>query len=166
MLMYIDRLENLLDFGHRLLIFLVLVAFRLSETGQICDMMTSSNGNISALLALCAENSPVTGEFHTQRPVTRSFDVFFELRLNKWLSKQSLGWWFETPPCSLWHHCNGFPGIFLRTQGRNGLKFGMLIYCDHLQNRLDFSHGVLIFLILAPFWLSETGQIWAFRNFL
>ena len=50
----------------------------------------------SALLAICAENSPVTGEFPTQRPVTRSFDVFFDLRLNKRLSKQSWGWWFET----------------------------------------------------------------------
>ena len=37
----------------------------------------------SALLALCAGNSPVTGEFPSQRPVTRSFDVFFDLRLNK-----------------------------------------------------------------------------------
>ena len=37
----------------------------------------------SALLAICAGNSPVTGEFPTQRPVTRSFDVFFDLRLNK-----------------------------------------------------------------------------------
>ena len=35
----------------------------------------------SAILALCAGNSPVTGEFPTQRPVTRSFDVFFDLRL-------------------------------------------------------------------------------------
>ena len=36
-----------------------------------------------ASLAICARNSPVTGEFHTHRPVTRSFDVFFDLRLNK-----------------------------------------------------------------------------------
>ena len=43
----------------------------------------------SALLALCAGNSPVTGEFHAQRPVMRSFDVFFDLRLNKLLGKQS-----------------------------------------------------------------------------
>ena len=43
----------------------------------------------SALLAICAENSPVPGEFPAQRPVTRSFDVFSELRLNKRLSKQS-----------------------------------------------------------------------------
>ena len=49
----------------------------------------------SALLAICAGNSPVPGEFPTQRPVTRSFDVFFDLRLNKRLSKQSLGWWLE-----------------------------------------------------------------------
>ena len=51
----------------------------------------------SALLAICAENSPVIGEIPTQRPVTRSFDVFFDLRLNKRLSKQSWDWWFETP---------------------------------------------------------------------
>ena len=61
----------------------------------------------SALLALCAGNSPVTGEFPAQRPVTRSFDVFFDLRPNKRLSKQSWGWWFETPFGSLWRHCNG-----------------------------------------------------------
>ena len=42
-----------------------------------------------ALLALCAGNSPVTGEFPTQRPVTQSFDAFFDLRLIKRLSKQS-----------------------------------------------------------------------------
>ena len=42
----------------------------------------------SALLAICADNSPVTGELPVERPVTRSFDVFFDLRLNKRLSKQ------------------------------------------------------------------------------
>ena len=43
----------------------------------------------SALLAICAGNSPVPGEFPTQRPVTRIFDVYFDLRPNKRLSKQS-----------------------------------------------------------------------------
>ena len=62
----------------------------------------------SELLALCARNSTVTGEFPTQRPVTRSFDVFFVLRLHKRLSKQSWGWWSETPTHPLWRHCNGF----------------------------------------------------------
>ena len=68
----------------------------------------SSNGNISALLALCAGNSPVTGEFHAQRPVTRIFGVFFYLPWNKSLSKQSRRRWFETPSLSLWSHRNYF----------------------------------------------------------
>ena len=59
--------------------------------------MTSSNGNISALLALCEGNSPVTGEFPSQRPVTWGFDVFFDLLLNKRLCQQSRRRRFQTP---------------------------------------------------------------------
>ena len=51
----------------------------------------------SALLVICAGNWPVTGEFPEQRPVTRSFDIFFDLHPNKQLGQQSRGWWFETP---------------------------------------------------------------------
>ena len=58
----------------------------------------------STLLALCARNSPVTSEFPSQRPVTRSFDIFVDLRRNKRLSKQLWGWWFETPSRSLRRH--------------------------------------------------------------
>ena len=61
----------------------------------------------SALLAFCEGNSPVPGEFPSQRPVARSSDVFFDLCLKKWLSKQSCGWWFETLPRPLWRHRNG-----------------------------------------------------------
>ena len=50
----------------------------------------------SGSLAICAGNSPVPGDFPTQRPVTRSFDVFFDLCLNKRLSKEPWGWWCET----------------------------------------------------------------------
>ena len=60
----------------------------------------------SALLAICAGNSPVPGAFPTQRPVTRSFDVYFDVRPNKQLSKRSRGWWFETPLRPLWRHRN------------------------------------------------------------
>ena len=60
------------------------------------------------LLGLCAGNSPDTGEFTAQKLVTRSFDVSFDLRLNKRLRKQSWGWWFETPSHSLWRYCNGY----------------------------------------------------------
>ena len=69
-------------------------------------MMTPSNGNIFRVTGHCAGNSPVTGEFPAQRPVRRSFDVFLDLRLNKRLSKQSRGWWFERLSRPLWRHCN------------------------------------------------------------
>ena len=80
-----------------------------ASSSYLTTLMTSSNGKISALLALCAGNSPVTGEFPSQRPV--SFDVFFDLRLNKRLTKQSWRRWFETPSCSLWRHCEDWISI-------------------------------------------------------
>ena len=58
-----------------------------------------------------------------------------------------------------------FPGICRRMHGRISLKFYMLMCLDHLQNWLGYSLGLLIFLILALFWLSETGQIWGFRAY-
>ena len=60
----------------------------------------------TALLTCCAGNSPVTGEFPAQRPVTWNLDVFFDLHLNKRLSKQLSRWWFQMPSCPLWHHCD------------------------------------------------------------
>ena len=66
----------------------------------------------SALLTLCAGNSRGTGEFPAQRPVTRSFDIFFDLRLNKRFSKQSRIWWFETLSRPLWRHCNGILSVY------------------------------------------------------
>ena len=95
MLMYRDPLQNWLDYGHGLLIFLFLAPLWLSEMGEI------------------------------------------------------------------W----GFPGITGRTHGGNGLKMCMPMYHDHLQNWLVYGYGLLIFLILALFWLSKTGQICGFRAF-
>ena len=68
--------------------------------------MTSSNGNIFRVTGpLCGEFTG-PGEFPAQRPVTRSFYVFFDLHPNKRLSKQPWGWWFEAPPWSFWRQCN------------------------------------------------------------
>ena len=69
-----------------------------SRPGHVI-VMTSSNGNIFRV------TGPSWGEFPSHRPVTRSFDVFFDLRLNKRLSKQSRRRWYETPWHSLWRHC-------------------------------------------------------------
>ena len=74
----------------------------LNEISWWCNQMET----FSALMAICAGNLQVTGEFPAQRPVTRSFDIFFNLHLNKRLSKQWWGWWFEKPSCPLRRHCN------------------------------------------------------------
>ena len=86
----------------------------------------------SALLALCAGNSPVTGEFPSQRPVTQSFDVFLGLCLNKRLSKHSRDWWFD----------------FFRMHKRNGLKFDMQMYADCIFNCLH----LVMFCWFSSFW--------------
>ena len=70
------------------------------------SMMTSSNRNIFRVNGPLCEEFTGPGEFPSQRPVARSFDVFFDQRLNKRLNKQPWGWWFETPSWSLWRHCN------------------------------------------------------------
>ena len=80
--------------------------FRIKKSNFYYIMMTSSMETFSALLAhLCGE-----WWIPAQRPVTRSFGAFFDLRLNKRLSKQSWGWWFETLSRPLWRHCNVLRG--------------------------------------------------------
>ena len=69
--------------------------------------MTSSNGNILRVTGFLCGSLTGPGEFPTQRPVTWSVDGFLDLRPNKRLSKQTGGWWFETPSWSLWRQCNG-----------------------------------------------------------
>ena len=79
----------------------------------LIGMMTSSNEDILHVTGpLCGEFTG-PGDFPTQRQVTRSFDVYFDLRPNKRLSKQSWGWWFETLSYPLRRHCNGLhmPGV-------------------------------------------------------
>ena len=90
--------------------FDVILTLLLRRRGSVLKvyMMTSSNGNIFRVTGpLCGEFTG-PGEFPAQRPVTRSFDVFFDLRPNKQLSKQPRGWWFETPSWSLWRQRNEY----------------------------------------------------------
>ena len=91
----------------------------------------------SALLAICAGNSPVPGEYRAQRPVTLSFGVFFDLRLNKRLSKQSRGWWFETLSRPLWRHRNGYP-----VTGRKFCAIPVMNYWTH--TKFPYIHNVMI----------------------
>ena len=91
-------------------------------------MMTSSNGTIFRV------TGPLCGEFTghrwipSQRPVTQSFGVFFDLRRNKRLSKQSWGWRFETPSTSLWRHRN----IHMFCDKHEQLEIKLWKYCVHV----------------------------------
>ena len=107
------------------------------------------------LLALYAGNSPVTGEFPAQRPVTRSFDVFFDLHL----CKQTRGWWFETPSRSLWRHHNGKwlvacskPSHCLLSTGTSGTDFSEMWVTEVkiVDFFIPFSMGWIHFTILTP----------------
>ena len=71
---------------------------------ELMYMMTSPNRNMFCVTGpLWGEP---TGGFPSQRPVARSFDIFFDLRQNKRVSKQSIRWWFETSLRSLWRFCH------------------------------------------------------------
>ena len=115
-------------------------------------MTTSSNGNISRVTGPLWETSPVTGEFPAQRPVTHSIDVFFYLHLNKWLSKHSWGWWFETPSHSLGRHCNEMKlsiywfQDFLMTL--NGRHVAFLCRCD-IRSAFIYTVSIDTSLVLA-----------------
>ena len=89
------------------------------EPFPMCHQMET----YSVLLAICAGNSPVPSEFPTQRPVTQSFDVFFDLRPNKRLCKQWWGWWFETPSCPFWRRRNAHLRLSVQEASQ------MMLYC-------------------------------------
>ena len=130
------------------------------------DMMTSSNGNIFRVTGpLCGE---FTGpcEFPAQRPVTRSFDVFLDLRLNKRLSKQPWSWWFETPSNPLRRHSNIWSRCYLpggETHGSNDT--------GHLFTKRTPSYGYRNPIInlrsddRLKFIVRRVGLIWSQQDF-
>ena len=89
----------------------------------------------SMSLALCEGNPPATGGFPSQRPVTWSFAVFFDLHLSKRLKKQLRLQWFETPPHSLWRHCYAIIALHNCTREQvlrnSDFQYSMTIYIKH-----------------------------------
>ena len=75
--------------------------YHITHCYQVSTWWRHQMETFSALLAFSAGNTPVTGEFPAQRPVTRCFGVFFNLRPNRHLSTQWRRWWFETLLLSL-----------------------------------------------------------------
>ena len=87
---------------------------------------------------------------HLQNRLDYSYGLLiFYILVLFWLSETGQIWGLRAIPGELMEE--------------NGLKFCMLIYPDHLQNWLDFGHALLIFLIMVPLWLSETGHIWGLQ---
>ena len=109
----------------------------------------------SALLAICAGNS--------QKPVTRSFDVFFDRRLNNRLSKQSWGWWFETLSRPLWRHCNGGRDIRWRYMQYGLLYISVLnstfvaFYCIPCKIEINHTTSMLQGLIYCEITIVENS---------
>ena len=100
----------------------------------------------------------VTGEFPAQRPVTRSFGVFFDLRLNKRLNEKQWGWWFETSSQPLWRHCNdpiNSQGIDNITYSNVCLIYGVYCTLRHLQGpislQISTQIGAWIFNCMSSF---------------
>ena len=95
MTLYSHSRNNVVNAGVTKRILVYIQIRRLTPASKTATWWRHQMETFSALLAICAGNSPVLGEFPAQRPVTQSFDVFFDLRLKKRLSKQWWGWWFE-----------------------------------------------------------------------
>ena len=121
--------------------------------------MTSSNGNIFRVTGpLCGEFTG-PGEFPAQRPVTRSFDVFFYLRLNKRLSKQPWGWWFETSSWSLWRHGNAWMSVSLFKKQQDILQQ----YITKHQSCETENHHILVAWKFNKR-LSRMAEIWKYNK--
>ena len=102
---------------------------RLNYSIIFVTMITSSNGNIFRV------TGHLWGEFIGPRwiPHTKASDAelwcFLWLRLNKRLSKQSWGWWFETLSCPLWRHRRMTQ--YLISSGKNSLRHQVAILSSH-----------------------------------
>ena len=114
-------------------------------------MKTPSNGNILRVTGhLCGHR------WIPRRPMTRSFNVFFDLRLNKRLSKQWWGWWFKTPLRLLWRHCNAFSWM------ENILEHISIVIAVHktstIRTPFPFHHRYIIIDSLAQLILILSGK--------
>ena len=119
-------------------------------------MMTSSNGTVFRFTGpLCGEFTG-PGDFPAQRPVTRSFNVFFDPRLYKRLNKQPRGCWFQTPPRSIWCKCNVFTHHGTNTIHYSEITASVLYVL--IPNPLWFCLRVFPNLVKQLFEFSTAGQ--------
>ena len=140
--------------------------------------MTSSNGNIFRVT--CPLWGKSTGGLPSQRPLTRSFDVFFDLRMNKQLSKKWRRRWFETPVRSLWRHWNAiwFADCYLQNSlprdinDDKTLLFMIMAWCRQAPTHYlsqCWPTCITPYGVTGPHWLNgtinRTGRIIQFCRF-
>ena len=118
-------------------------------------------------MAFFAGNSPVTGAFPAQWPVTRSFDIFFDLRLNKRLSKQSWGWWFEP----IRAHYDVIVIIIITTKQKYNKPVFifisiLVIASDNFIHWQCPNHEPISVLVLLPMFAKSTPYIWINSNWV
>ena len=126
-------------------------------------MMTSLNKNIFRITGnLCREFPP----HRSQRPVTQSFDVFFDLRLNKCFGKQWWGWWFEITSCPLWRHCNGADTDLAANHQWGPLVFNFAGNAQHIYPWYEFGNDKFDIRTVSPmgewyswWWISSMIDI-------
>ena len=112
--------------------------------------MTLSNGNIFRVTGhLCGEFTG-PGKFPPQRPVTRSFDVSFDLRPKKRLSKQWWGWWFKTQSHPLWRQCNDICDQSLYGWPDHVMPWNAFLKTDNFKGRNSFTGDRWIFPLRKP----------------
>ena len=112
----------------------------------------------SALLALCEGNPRVTVGFPTQRPVSRSFDIFFDLRLNIGRAKRL---WFETQSRSFRRHCSViglfWPNYAIRRH-RSGLTLDHVMLVAWWHKALTELNRCLLIFSEVMYWAFIWGQ--------
>ena len=108
-----------------------------------------------ALPALCVGNLPVIAGSTWQRPVTRRFDAFIDVCLNKRLSKQSGCRWFEAPWRSLWRHCNGKDVIIMWR-----VRFAVIRCFDVYQRKIWINQRLSRWIFLPGQRLYLSAQSW------
>ena len=104
------------------------------QFSSVIAIMTSSIEIFTALLAICVGNSPITGEFPSQRPVTRNLDVLIYAWTNGWINNRDAGDLRRV----LWRHCNAVAFSF---------NFHQLLHCKcewfHFSCLCDINQGFL-----------------------
>ena len=121
----------------------------IQSTGNLASLWRHQMETVSALLAICEGNPPVTGGFLSQRASNTGFDDSFDVSLNKRLSKQTSRQWKETPGYSFWRHCNAWFALW-----DSHYTFGLALRIRRLLPRRRYARNT--------FWLTSWLEVVVF----